>query len=292
MSEELQARLDALEAENVALRTQCKQSPLQPTLTLSDAPAICRIAVKLPPFWPDRVTVWFAQAEAQFHLAGVVTDDTKYSHVLSQIDYKIAGEIEDIVTNPPSEGKYQKLKDTLINRFSASKEQRVRQLLSDEELGDKKPSQILRHLRSLAGNTFSNDNILRQLWLRRLPQHVQGILAVQADLTLDKIADIADRIVEVQPGPANVYSASASPLTAMTEQIEELNKKVAALSSASTSATSGSRHHSTFTSNQPSRSSSSDRSDKRCWYHRRYGNKALKCIPPCNWSSENSDRNQ
>ncbi|XP_063898328.1 uncharacterized protein LOC135119011 [Helicoverpa armigera] len=195
MTEELQARVKMLEAENQALRTKHEHAS---TASIPEiAASTCRVAVKLPPFWSDRVAIWFEQAEAQFLLAGITTDITKYSYILSQIDTKIVGEIEHIFINPPAEGKYEKLKEALMKRFSISEEQRLRQLLSDEELGDRKPSQFLRHLRSIAGKTLSDDNILRQL--RRLPQHAQSILATQADLTLDKVADIADKIMETEP---------------------------------------------------------------------------------------------
>lgn len=283
MADELQARLNMLEAENIALRAQHEQANAQPKPEI--AAAICRVAVKLPPFWPDRVAVWFAQAEAQFLLAGINTDVTKYSYVLSQIDHKVAGEIEDIVTNPPAEGKYAILKDTLIKRFSTSEEQRVRRLLSDEELGDRKPSQFLRHLRSLAGNTLSDDNILRQLWLRRLPQHVQGILAAQADLSLDRIADIADKIVEAQPSHTNVFAAASAPtLTSLIERIEKLSSQVAALTTE--------RSRSRNSSRRSSRSATPDRTAKLCWYHQKYGIKAKKCITPCKWLAENPGSSQ
>lgn len=281
MADELQARLNMLEAENIALRAQHEQVSTQSKL--ETAAAMCRVAVKLPPFWSDRVTVWFAQAEAQFLLAGINTDVTKYSYVLSQIDHKVAGEIEDIVINPPAEGKYQTLKETLIKRFSISEEQRVRQLLGDEELGDRKPSQFLRHLRSIAGTTLSDDNILRQLWVRRLPLHAQGILAAQADLSLDRIADIADKIIEAQPSQVNVFAATGTPtLNSLLERIDELGNQIAALKS----------DRSRTRSRQSSRNSTPDRTEKRCWYHRKYGTKAKKCISPCNWLAENPRSSQ
>lgn len=40
------------------------------------------VAVKLPDFWKNDPTMWFAQAEAQFALAGVVQDETKYFHII------------------------------------------------------------------------------------------------------------------------------------------------------------------------------------------------------------------
>ena len=31
---------------------------------------------------------------------------------------------------------------------------------------------------------------------------------------------------------------------------------------------------------------------KRCWYHKKYGNKATKCTNPCEWKPENSTSSQ
>uniref|UniRef100_A0ABD2WYG9 Uncharacterized protein n=1 Tax=Trichogramma kaykai TaxID=54128 RepID=A0ABD2WYG9_9HYME len=141
--------------------------------------AVHRVAVKLPAFWPDRPSLWFAQADSHF--------------ILSDI--------------------------TLIERLSASEEQRVRQLISEEELGDRKPSQFLRHLRSLAGATIVQDNLMRQLWLHRLPSSVRAILATQTDAALDKLAELADKIIEISPctPTLNVNAASTVPRTSTFE---------------------------------------------------------------------------
>lgn len=264
---ELQAKLQKILEENAVLHKQLSQNELEPK--------ICRVAVKLPTFWVDKPAIWFAQVEAQFQIANIVCDTTKYNYIIGHLDQKLAAEIEDIITNPPVDGKYDKLKEILIQRLSTSQEKRVRQLLSDEELGDRKPSQFLRHLRSLAGTAFSEDNIIRQLWLRRLPQQAQAILAAQADLNLEKVAELADKIVELAPSLA-VCSTSTLSLDSLARQVELVSHQVAALSRQQ---------------RRPSRdsSTSSSRSTgrfKRCWYHRKWGKKAAKCVSPCDWKSE------
>ncbi|GFV09189.1 uncharacterized protein TNCV_4077911 [Trichonephila clavipes] len=92
---------------------------------------------------------------------------------------------------------YEKLKNQLINRLSLSEEQRVRKLLGHEELGDHKPFQFLRYLRSLAGDIEIKPTLLRSLLLQSLPLHVQAILQGQSNLEPDQMANMADKIMEI-----------------------------------------------------------------------------------------------
>ncbi|KAF2903295.1 hypothetical protein ILUMI_02891 [Ignelater luminosus] len=72
--------------------------------------------------------------------------------------------IEDVIVSPSTAAKYEKNKNELIKRLSASQEQRLRQLLEREEIGDRTPSTFLRHLKSLGDNTVSDD-LIKSLWL-------------------------------------------------------------------------------------------------------------------------------
>jgi hypothetical protein len=62
-----------------------------------------------------------------------------------------------------------------MKRLSSSREQRARQLLALEDIGDRKPSQFLRHLRSLAPDV--PNYLLRGIWISRLPSTTQTHLA-------------------------------------------------------------------------------------------------------------------
>jgi hypothetical protein len=116
----------------------------------SSPAAVSRVTVRLPSFWAERPAVWFAQAEAQFFLAGISSETTKFYYVISQLDHRYATEVEDVITSPPERDPYTTLKTELIRRLSPFREQRIHQLLTLEEMADRKPSQFLRHLRSLA----------------------------------------------------------------------------------------------------------------------------------------------
>ena len=73
------------------------------------APELCRVAVRLPPFWPDRPAIWFAQAESQFELAAITRQRTKFNYVVSQLNQQQASEVEDIIIAPPEQEPYDRL---------------------------------------------------------------------------------------------------------------------------------------------------------------------------------------
>lgn len=282
--EDLLKRISQLEAEKAALA----EKPGPSNLPVPTTGHVDKVACKLPPFWMGRPAPWFAHIESSFALSGITQDSTKYNHVLSVLSETLIGEVEDIVLNPPAQEKYNHLKTELIRRLSISEEKRLAQLLSDEELGDRKPSQFLRHLKSLAGTNLRDESILRQLWLRRLPEHAQAILATQADLPFEKVAQLADRIVEVSRGPVGrpVYAAAAAavpppsdPLERLSRQVEELTRQVASLQRGRSRSQSTNR----FRSRTPSSHASRANEDRLCWYHRRFGPKATKCIGTCTY---------
>jgi hypothetical protein len=70
---------------------------------------ISRVPVLLPPFWAEWPAVWLAQAEAQFSLAGISSERTKFHYVISQLDQRYAAEVKDIITSPPQQDPYSRL---------------------------------------------------------------------------------------------------------------------------------------------------------------------------------------
>jgi hypothetical protein len=152
--------------------------------------------------------IWLAQAEAQFTLAGITSEQTKFYYVISQLDQSHASEIEEIIVSPPKRNPYTALKTELVSRLTPSKEQRIRELLTLEELGDLKPSQFPRHLRKLAPDL--PDDFLRSIWTSRLPSNTRAMFAGQTEVHLDTAARCADRIMEaaLQPSLASVIYRS------------------------------------------------------------------------------------
>ncbi|GFT68965.1 uncharacterized protein NPIL_677541 [Nephila pilipes] len=145
--------------------------------------------------WKFRVIGSGAPLEAQFANSGISQDATKYNIVVAALDENVLDFVVDILSDPPENEKYNTLKKALLNRLTDTEESRLKKLLTDLELGDKRPSDLLREMKSLAGNSIS-DEVIKSLWLQRLPQQTQAILTISND-TIDKIAEMADKIIAV-----------------------------------------------------------------------------------------------
>lgn len=247
-----------------------------------------RVGVRLPPFWREDPAIWFRQIECNFAISAIKDDETKYNYVIAQLENRYAAEVRDIIVAPPLKNKYETLKTELIKRLSASREKEVKQLLIHEELGDRRPSQFLRHLQHLAGTDVPND-FLRTIWTSRLPPNLQAIMASQPDMNLQALADLADKVHELAPATAQVAStdaASTSALDKMAKQIAELTRQVKHLTARDhRRARSKSRNDKRERSG--TRTQSSYRKFPTCFYHHKFGNDARKCSPPCDFKQGN-----
>lgn len=268
--------------------------------------------LRIPRFWHENPTLWFAQVEAQFHTHNIRSDINKYFSVVSTLDSSVLQQIADIITTPPETDKYKTLKDKLIARFSDSEAKQLRKVLTEIELGDKTPSQLLREMKVLAGTKIS-EQVLKTLWLQRMPSSMQAILSASESLTLDKMADVADKISEVQghagyhiaaitqrtpPVPTtsvgNAVSCSDNLAALQTPSSSDLSTTVALLTQQMAALTqmvhnltvdrSASRHR--FRSRSHSRARSETRG-RECYYHRRFSHKAQKCAQPCDFLANN-----
>ena len=131
-------------------------------------PIVAAVSIKLPPFWPADLQVWFAQVEAQFTTRGITAQQTKFDYVISSLSPEFTTEVGDLLLQPPVENPYNTLKTELIRRTTTSEQQKLQQLISGEELGDRKPSQLLRRMQQLLGDqpgAPANNSFLRELFL-------------------------------------------------------------------------------------------------------------------------------
>ncbi|GFR09270.1 transposon Tf2-6 polyprotein [Trichonephila clavata] len=124
----------------------------------------------------------------------------------------------------------------------------------------------------------SSHNVPKELmlepFLQQLPTSVQTILASITPITIEKAAEVADRILEVSiPNVSlstNAYASSSE--NRILQEIERLNRRIDDLTMRQR--TPERRNNSRLRNHSRSRSISRSRESGFCWYHRKFQERA------------------
>lgn len=155
-----------------------------------------KVNIKIPPFWTEKPEMWFVTIEAQFKIARITCDETKFSYLIAQLDPELMENIWDIIQNN-TPNKYATAKDRLLSTFKKNKNLRIKRLLTHTELRDLKCSQLLRKMQALGDTKDVSDKVLRTLWLEKLPDSVKNIIVSDEDL--EKLDKWLIKITELNP---------------------------------------------------------------------------------------------
>lgn len=203
------------------------------------------MGLKLPTFWTSQPSVWFAQAEAQFHLRNITKDTTKYYYVISALDQSTASRMLDVISHPPEQQKYEDLKQKLLSTFSLSRRDRASKLLHFRTVGDCRPSEVMDEMLSLLDG-HKPCLLAEQIFLEQLPE------------------DIRMQIAEDDFKDPRAVARRADILWAAKQQSPMLTVNKIATS----------RKDQKPKETQPG----------WCYYHNKFGDKARKCQSPCTYS--------
>ncbi|BHF74060.1 hypothetical protein SprV_0401714400 [Sparganum proliferum] len=172
----------------------------------------------LPTVWLGDIALWLRTVESRFALHQTTQEDTKFHYVVAAPDgYRHRP--PRIIDCPAKEAPYTALKEVLISRISLSTQKRLQRLISEEDLGDRKHTQLLRCL-ELADGQKLDATMFKQLFLQRLPPSVQAILAPNIpSSTVQMLAETADRILQYYHPPVTVNVASRGTIAPTIEDI-------------------------------------------------------------------------
>lgn len=244
-------------------------------------------AIKLPPFWAHSPATWFIQAEAQFNLSRITADATKYNYVVANLTQDVAESIADQLESPPKTEMYENIKKVLIARHSLSIEKRISKLISGEQMGDKSPSEFYRALKKLAGPSSPvGDDLILKLWLNRLPNLINIALIPLKKTDMDSIMTTADQIWEaLSTASGSTSSVNAIASSSEDARFKKLESEMKELKSMIANISCRPKFRSRSRGRSFNRSRSNDSRSKSnhsmCWYHYKFGEKAHKCIEPC-----------
>ncbi|XP_029635376.1 uncharacterized protein LOC115210759 [Octopus sinensis] len=236
----------------------------------------------LPSFTGD-AGLWLAQVES--HFAKHAVHPQQQLHLLySSLPSRLTTSVRDLIISPHPDATYASVKAENLRLNRQSEESQFNELMADEQLGDRTPSQFLCHLRELSGNA-ADAPLLWKIFFSRLPAHMQTMLATALEsVSVDQIATMADKILEFSgPSPSRgLYACTEPPPTpsptknSLAEKIDALTQRIDDLCRAI-----GHRPRSRSRSGSVSRSrcDSASRSSW-CWYHSKYAEKAERCTQP------------
>ena len=242
-------------------------------------------AVKLSDFNPSYADTWFVIAEAKFADCRITASATKYQKVVQALPLETAHRLHSFfATNPISlPNPYEELKRKLIDMFKQSTAEQFLELIEQQQLGDRRPSELLTDMQRTADGRVTDD-FLEPLWLSRLPDHVSAVVSAlevplvqkgkAADKVMDKLVSRPLRAVAaVNPVPLD------SQFTEMQKAITNLSLQVAELTRER------GRRFQRRRSVSRRRASSRPRANPDiCWFHERFGDQARRCDAPCRYS--------
>ncbi|XP_076036947.1 uncharacterized protein LOC143022564 [Oratosquilla oratoria] len=192
-------------------------------------------AFRAPPFTNRDPTIWFTILGCNFKENRSITSLTKFSHACGLLSSDVLLQVSDTISKAPTSGApYKDLKQAVLDRLESSEATRLQELLSKEELGNEKPSDLLRRMKRLLGDkyaAFDNSNLLH-LFYQCLPPTIQGnLFSAKNKISLDELATLADDFMAsvpvARPTIANLADQSAN--LALTELVSKLTLQVSAL---------------------------------------------------------------
>lgn len=256
---------------------------------------IASISVKarIPTFWRDKPVLWFAQFETVIN-PQKPSDEAKFSLLVAHIEKIDVEQIGDIIASTNRSGRYEEAKKRLLSVYEESEEKQIHKLLTEMDLGDQKPSQLLRRMKELARDKIT-DTTLRILWMRHLPVSMRAVLSVNEEATSEILAAMADKMNEQTLEVHSVCECQQSstsrqeishhkPEHDLREAVTQLTREIAALKM--------DRFRPSRSTYKPFRSRSRSFSRRRsasngyCFYHARYGAEARNCRSPCNYKRQ------
>lgn len=264
--------------------------------------AVVTVSSRISDFWRDQPGLWFLHTEAIL-APQKLSDEHRFNLIVSKLPKDVIQQVSDLLRDPPASKKFEALKLRLISTYEESEAKQFEKLLSQMDLGEQKPSQLLRRMRELAHDKI-NDDTLSMLWMRHLPASVRAVLAVADTQKLDTRAAMADKILEtMRPVDVAEISTAASTSSDVRQEIARLTAQVAQLQlqcsqrsrfnqargrprffrgrSLSRRRDESTAQHSA-TKVCPERTAR-DQSDRTCFYHARFGARANKCVQPCKY---------
>ncbi|BHF69573.1 hypothetical protein SprV_0301261900 [Sparganum proliferum] len=188
-----------------------RNDPLPPNFHIRGRPSIISQPITgihtfdLPACGLSDIALWLRTVESRFALRRITKEETQFHYLVAASPLEIATDLRGIMDSQLTETPYTTLKKALISCVSPSTQKRLQPLISEEDLGERKPTQLIRRLEQLSEGQQLEDTMFKQLLLQRLSSSVQAPLAPNIlSSSVQMLAETADRKLEYYQPPTLV----------------------------------------------------------------------------------------
>ena len=164
---------------------------------------VAAVTLRLPQFSTTDPTAWFFRAEIQFRLRRIPTD-RRSDLVLESLSEEVFNQVSTWLMSFPAGIPFEDLKKGLTERFSIPAAERAARILASSNIpiGDQRAASSWNEFQALARLPPATDgsaqtlDMLRELWLRKLPTTVRANIANASTRPTADLLKIADSLLE------------------------------------------------------------------------------------------------
>ena len=260
--------------------------------------SVAAVQFRAPPFYTQDPTLWFSVLECHFQASGITSSLTKFAKATALLPPDILAQVPEVINaassaTAPSTTIYHDLKTAVLKRLQSTVATRLQELLSKEELGNEKPSDLLRRMKNLLADKYTSfdKELFLQLFYQRLPAAIQrSLFTVKSTLDIDALATLTDEFMAtLAPEPSAVTSVATQVSTMqLADLVAKLSLQVQDLQGQLNDRSRSRSPYHPHRSRRRTRSRSNTKdSSGVCFYHRRFGMDARRCNTPCAFTTLN-----
>lgn len=240
-------------------------------------------------FSSQNPATWFSVTENRFDYLEITSDEEKYWITLKCLGPTYFDELQAFMPSLQTGNKYPALKAEILRKLAQSEHDKLDRLLRESSMGERSPSEYFNTVQSLAAGIMSKDAALR-FWWKGLPTDI----AISIDLEIVQLnsaaaVEKANRIAEFKRSKeVKSFDHSIAPVegarTLVGTNSEVLTRIEALEKRDMRSRQAKQRRFERGGYRDRSKSANRDEgTDRLCFYHYEFGDKARRCRKPCAW---------
>ena len=275
---------------------------------------------ELPPFDSKNILIWIRRIEAAYARVGCIEAKDKFAWLESMFQVKLNPRIDSFLYGNNTEDDWTAFIAYLKDEYGPTKRQKAQKLIAENQRHDMKPSQFLTQLEEETKDV-EIDDIRKEHLLRTIPSRIRELMGKQVESkTAKEVAALADQYFDRQGKPLEKSvnsissisntsslhpqpplpnsSSTASFTTAYSDEETEVNFVKRGGFNGNNRGRSRSRNNRSNSRPPFSRPSNASSSSSRqpgdsqqqqqqqhpsgtCRFHRKFGDKANKCVSDC-----------